>query len=230
MGEAALVEAAIEAAVEAMRNTVALEFKLETGRRGERDDHVRALLCLLTGAEDATVINNNAAAVLLCLNTLANGRAAVMSRGEVIEIGGAFRMPEIMARAGARLVEVGTTNRMHPADYISAINAETGIVLKVHTSNYRIQGFTCEVDTRDLSAIAGKASVPLMHDLGSGALIDLNNYGLQRELTVREALADGADLVTFSGDKLIGGPQGGFIVGKRELRRCRHENSRSDRP
>jgi L-seryl-tRNA(Ser) seleniumtransferase len=217
LGRAVLAEAAIEAATTAMREAIALEFDLGTGKRGERDALVRGLLCELTGAEDATLVNNNAAALMIVLNTLARGREAVVSRGELIEIGGAFRLPDIMERSGVRLVEIGTTNRTHPRDYEGAIGPETGLVLKVHTSNFLIQGFTTAVDAPALAGIARKADVPFVNDLGSGTLVDLRRFGLAHEPTVAEAVSEGADLVTFSGDKLLGGPQAGFVVGRRDL-------------
>jgi len=215
LGRALLGESARRAVCEMASSYSNLELDLDTGRRGSRYAHLEELLTSLTGAEAALVVNNNAAAVLLVLSTLAKGREVVISRGQLVEIGGSFRIPEVMAQSGARLVEVGTTNKTYPDDYRKAVNEHTALLLHVHTSNYRIIGFSRETTIKELVDIGRAFSLPVVSDLGSGSLVDLSRYGLPHEPTVQEIVGAGPDVVTFSGDKLLGGPQAGIIVGRR---------------
>ena len=217
LGRGLWSEKALKAATDAMRHNVALEFDIEDGKRSHRDLYVSRLLRQITGAEAACVVNNNAAAVLLMLAAFAQGKEVIVSRGELVEIGGAFRIPDIMLQAGCRLTEVGTTNRTHVKDYRQAVNENSALLMKVHTSNYRIQGFTHSVSEEELVALGKEFNLPVISDLGSGSLIDMQTFGLPAEPTVQRKIAAGVDLVSFSGDKLLGGPQAGIIVGKKAL-------------
>ena len=214
LGRAPLSAEAVRHIVDIARGYSNLEFDLSTGERGSRYSHVEEILCRISGAESALVVNNNAGAVLLALNSLAEGKEVIVSRGQLVEIGGSFRIPDVMRKSGACLVEVGTTNRTHLEDYVRALGEKTALLLKVHTSNFRILGFTAEASLKELIALGRTRNVPVMEDLGSGCFVDLSSYGLEKEPTVQEAIDAGADLVTFSGDKLLGGPQAGIILGK----------------
>lgn len=217
LGRAQQAEAAIAAVTQVMRDPVTLEYDLDGAGRGHRDRALADLLCRLTGAEDACIVNNNAAAVLLMLAATASGKEVVVSRGELVEIGGAFRIPDVMRQAGCELHEVGTTNRTHAKDYRQAVNENTGLLMKVHTSNYSIEGFTKTVEEAELAEIGRELDIPVVADLGSGSLVDLSHYGLPKEPMPQEMIAAGVSLVSFSGDKLLGGPQAGIIVGKKAM-------------
>lgn len=216
LGRSVLAPAAVKAAAEAAGAYSTLEYDYKRGVRGSRHDHTESLLCELTGAEAAMAVNNNAAAVMMCIASFSRNKEALVSRGQLVEIGGSFRVPDIMAESGAKMVEVGTTNKTHAADYENAITEETGLLLKVHSSNYRVVGFTSEVTLEELVSIGAKHNVAVMEDQGSGVLIDLRKYGIPYEPTVGESVAAGATVVTFSGDKLLGGPQAGIIVGTKD--------------
>jgi len=217
LGRSSIAESVARHVAEIASHYSNLEFDLERGSRGSRYSCVEEILCEISGAEAVLVVNNNAGAVFLSLETLAKGKEVIVSRGELVEIGGSFRLPEVMARSGAKLVEIGTTNRTHLSDYEGAIRDETALLLKVHTSNYSLVGFTAEVPLKDLVALGAKYHIPVMNDLGSGSFVDFSEYGLMKEPTVQETVAAGADLVTFSGDKMLGGPQAGIIVGRKDV-------------
>jgi L-seryl-tRNA(Ser) seleniumtransferase len=217
LGRAPLSTAAVKAMTAAAGSYNNLELDLASGRRGSRQDHLEQVICDLTGAESALVLNNNAAAVFLALNTVASGRSVVVSRGQLVEIGGSFRIPEIMSLSGARLLEVGTTNKTYLRDYEKAVGEDSAAFLKVHTSNYHMVGFTAEADTAELADLAHKYNLVMIEDLGSGVLLDLEKYGLPAEPRVQDSIAAGVDLITFSGDKMLGGPQAGIVIGRADL-------------
>ena len=217
LGRSPLHPSALQHMIDVARRYSNLEYDLQRGERGTRYSHVEETLCRLSGAESALVVNNNAGAVLLALNTFAEGKEVIVSRGELVEIGGAFRIPDVMKRSGALLKEVGTTNRTHLRDYQKAIGPETALLLKVHTSNFRVMGFTSDVSLEELVDLGRQQNIPVMNDLGSGCFVDLSRYGLEKEPTVQEAIKTGVDVVTFSGDKLLGGPQAGIILGKKRF-------------
>ncbi len=217
LGRSPLHPSALQHMMEIARNYSNLEYDIDRGERGSRTSHVEGILCRLSGAESALVVNNNAGAVLVVLNTMAEGGEVIVSRGELVEIGGAFRIPDVMRRSGASLREVGTTNRTYLSDYQKAIGPQTALLLKVHTSNFRVMGFTSDVPLQDLVQLGREHHLPVLDDLGSGCFVDLTQYGLEKEPTVQEAIRTGVDVVTFSGDKLLGGPQAGIILGKKNL-------------
>lgn len=216
LGRAPLSRYVTRAALETIENYSNLEFDIETGKRGSRHDYLRDILCRLTGAEDAVVVNNNAAAVLLILSTFAKNKEVIVSRGELVEIGGSFRVPSVMEQSGSKLVEVGTTNKTHAYDYENAITDDTALLMKIHTSNFKIMGFTQSLEIKQIKEIGEKYNIPVVEDIGSGVLIDLRKLNMPYEPTVQDSINQGADIVSFSGDKLLGGPQAGIIVGKRE--------------